>query len=73
MSSVTSINNYMKEQQFRKLNAMAAKKDVFVTRNGNMEKMSVYNLVVGDVVKVDTGEILSVDGIVFAASKMTAD
>ncbi len=35
--------------------------------------MSVYDLLVGDVVQVETGEIISVDGIVFKASKMSTD
>lgn len=39
---VTSGNNYMKEQQFRKLSEVAAKKDVSVTRNGTVNTMSVY-------------------------------
>jgi P-type Ca2+ transporter type 2B len=39
---VTSGNNYIKEQQFRKLYADAAKKDVNVTRNGRITNMSVY-------------------------------
>lgn len=39
---VTSGNNYMKEQQFRKLSEVAAKKDVSVTRNGSINTMSVY-------------------------------
>jgi Ca2+ transporting ATPase len=32
--SVTSINNYLKEQQFNKLNDIATKKDVNVVRDG---------------------------------------
>lgn len=46
--SVTSINNYVKEKQFRKLNEMAQKKDVNVTRKGSHHRMSVNDLVVGD-------------------------
>ena len=39
---VASGNNYVKEQQFRKLSEVAAKKDVSVTRNGSINTMSVY-------------------------------
>ena len=63
----------MKEKQFRKLNEVANRKNVDVTRNGNVINTSVYDLMVGDVVKVETGEILSVDGIVFNAANMSAD
>jgi P-type E1-E2 ATPase len=63
----------MKEKQFRKLNEVANRKNVDVTRNGNVINTSVYDLMVGDVVKVETGEILSVDGIVFNAANMSAN
>ena len=61
---VASGNNYVKEQQFRKLNEMAKKKNINVIRNGKTINMSVYDLLVGDLVHVQTGEILSVDGVV---------
>jgi Ca2+ transporting ATPase len=63
----------MKEKQFRKLNEIANRKDVNVVRNGEIIHMSVYDILVGDIVQVETGEILSVDGIVIKASKMSAD
>jgi Ca2+-transporting ATPase len=61
---VASGNNYMKEKQFRKLNEVASRKNINVIRNGKTVNMSVYELLVGDVVYVQTGEILSVDGVV---------
>jgi magnesium-transporting ATPase (P-type) len=70
---VTSGNNYMKEQQFRKLSEVAARKDVNVTRNGQVLNMSVYDLLVGDIVQIETGEIISVDGIVVKANRLTLD
>ncbi len=35
--------------------------------------MSVFDLLVGDVVKVETGVIICVDGIVFKSSTMSTD
>lgn len=70
---VTAGNNYMKEQQFRKLSEVAARKDVNVTRNGQVLNMSVYELLVGDIVQIETGEIISVDGIVVKANRLTLD
>ena len=52
---VASGNNYMKEQQFQKLNQAAAKKNINVIRNGKTMNMSVYDLLVGDVVSITTG------------------
>jgi magnesium-transporting ATPase (P-type) len=53
--SVTAGNNYIKEQQFQKLNAIATAKDVHVYRGGDLIKMSVYDLLVGDIVQISTG------------------
>ncbi len=35
--------------------------------------MSVYDLLVGDIVEVETGEILSVDGILIESNNLTTD
>jgi Ca2+ transporting ATPase len=70
---VTAGNNYMKEQQFRKLSEVAAKKDVNVTRNGQVLHMNIFELLVGDLVQIETGEILSVDGIAVKANRLTID
>jgi P-type Ca2+ transporter type 2B len=48
--TVTSGNNYIKEQQFQKLNAIASAKNVNVYRAGDLLNISVYELLVGDVV-----------------------
>lgn len=71
--TVTSGNNYIKEKQFQKLNAMAAAKDVHVYRGGDLIKLSVYDLLVGDIVQISTGEIFSVDGILIDGSEIEVD
>lgn len=70
---MTAGNDYMKEKQFRKLNEVAEMKNVNVIRGGETKNMSVYDLLVGDIVQVETGEILSADGIIFKASKLSTD
>lgn len=50
--AVTSFNNYMKEQQFRKLNEIAAKKNVNVVRNNRTDNINVEELLVGDIVQI---------------------
>lgn len=49
------MNEYMKEKQFRKLNEVANRKNVNVIRNEEVVNMSVYELLVGDIVQVETG------------------
>lgn len=71
--TVTSANNYIKEQQFQKLNAIATAKNINVMRSGELVNISVYDLLVGDVVEVETGEILSVDGILIEGHNVSID
>ena len=71
--TVTSANNYLKEQQFQKLNALATAKNINVMRGGELLNISVYELLVGDVVEVETGEILSVDGILIEGHNVNVD
>lgn len=52
---------------------MAKRKNVNVIRNGKVLHMSVYELLVGDVVQVETGEIISVDGVVVEANRLSVD
>jgi len=47
---VTAGNNYIKEQQFQRLNAMAQAKNVNVYRGGDLLNLNVYDLMVGDIV-----------------------
>lgn len=35
--------------------------------------VNIFDLVVGDIVLIDTGEVLPVDGVVFESSDLTAD
>jgi Ca2+-transporting ATPase len=63
----------MKEQQFRKLNEQATRKNVNVLRNGAIDNIDVQELLVGDIVQIETGEIMSVDGIIFSASRVGMD
>lgn len=71
--TVTSGNNWVKEQQFKKLNEVAERKFVNVIRNGDVVNVSVYDLVVGDIQLVETGEIISVDGLVVESHNIVAD
>lgn len=71
--TVTSGNNWVKEQQFKKLNAIASKKFVNVVRGERVENINVDDLLVGDVQIVETGEIISVDGLLIEAHDVMAD
>ena len=53
--TVTSGNNWVKEQQFKKLNEVATRKNVNVLRNGDWVNISVYDMLVGDIQQIETG------------------
>ena len=49
ITSVTATNDYMKEKQFRKLNAIRKQRFVLVTRSGKTKEISSFDLLVGDI------------------------
>jgi P-type E1-E2 ATPase len=53
--SVASFNNYVKEQQFISLLSQVEAKNVLVRRDGQLMTLSAYELLVGDIVKVERG------------------
>lgn len=61
--SISSYINYSKDQQFHDLNKNNSKKSVAVKRNGVEEMVDVYTLLVGDVLQLNIGDILPVDGL----------
>lgn len=70
---VNAANDYQKEKQFRKLNAKKEDREVRVLRNGLDAQLSVFDLVVGDVVHIETGEIVPADGIFIDGQDVRCD
>ena len=71
--TVTSGNNWIKEQQFKKLNKAASFKKVNVFRNDHVDNILVDDLLVGDIQIIETGEIISVDGFLIESHDIIAD
>jgi len=71
--TVTALNDYQKEKQFRKLNERKNNKQVKVVRGGEQCQVSVYDINVGDVVVLETGDILCADGIFIEGHNMKCD
>ncbi|KAF4046637.1 Plasma membrane calcium transporter ATPase C terminal [Phytophthora infestans] len=70
---VTAMNDYQKEAQFRALNAVKEDEKIKVIRNGQPAEVSKWSLVVGDIVRVDLGDIIPADGIVFDEKEIKMD
>lgn len=58
---VGAANDYQKERQFAKLNAKKEDRELIVIRNGNQKMISIYDLVVGDVLNLQTGDVIPGD------------
>ncbi|KAK9802895.1 hypothetical protein WJX73_002795 [Symbiochloris irregularis] len=70
---VTAVNDFQKEKQFRELSALAEASEVTVIRDGRSTEISTYDLLVGDVLVVSTGDILPADGLLFQACDLRMD
>ncbi|KAJ6242903.1 calcium-transporting atpase [Anaeramoeba flamelloides] len=79
VSFVTAINDYQKEMQFRELNKVKDNITCTVVREkeaeefaGEGEKLaiSIHDIVVGDIVVLETGSKVPADGILFYASEL---
>lgn len=71
--TVTVANDYAKEKQFQKL--MEARENQYCTviRNGKHEHMSIYKLLVGDLVQISEGDSVPADIVLLKGTKVSAD
>ncbi|CAG8470029.1 4094_t:CDS:2 [Funneliformis mosseae] len=70
---VGSLNDWQKEKQFQKLNAKKEDRNVKVIRNGRESLISVHDILVGDVLHLEPGDIIAVDGVLVAGHNLRCD
>ena len=71
--TISSIQNYSKEQQFIKLEKENNKKDVKVTRDGfDTKEISIDDLLVGDILHLNYGDIAPVEELTYLCEKYHA-
>lgn len=58
---VGAANDYQKERQFAKLNAKKEDREIVVIRGGEKRMISIYGLLVGDIVSLETGDVVPAD------------
>ncbi|KAI8979786.1 PMCA-type calcium-translocating P-type ATPase [Mycotypha africana] len=71
--SVGSVNDYQKEKQFRSLNSKKDDRQVSAIRSGKNIFLSVYDVQVGDILKLEPGEIICADGIFIEGHNVKCD
>jgi Ca2+-transporting ATPase len=70
---VTALNDWQKEQAFAKLNAKKEQREIKVTRSGKIVMISVYDVLAGDIIHLEPGDVIPVDGIFIDGSDVKCD
>lgn len=70
---VGAANDWQKERQFVKLNKKKEDRTVKVIRSGKTQEISVYDILVGDIVLLEPGDMIPVDGIFIEGSGVKCD
>ncbi|TPX18076.1 uncharacterized protein E0L32_011846 [Thyridium curvatum] len=70
---VGSLNDWQKERQFAKLNKKKTDRLVKVIRSGKTQEISVYDILVGDVLHLETGDLIPVDGVLIEGHNIKCD
>ncbi|ORZ32387.1 hypothetical protein BCR44DRAFT_53905 [Catenaria anguillulae PL171] len=70
---VASVNDWQKERQFRALSKRADDRQVKVVRNAQVQLISVYDLLVGDVLCLEPGDVIPVDAVLLSGHGVKCD
>lgn len=70
---VGSLNDYQKERQFAKLNKKKQDRVVRVTRSGKTVEISVFDVLVGDIMHLEPGDLIPVDGVLVEGFNVKCD
>ena len=70
---VGALNDWQKERQFVRLNRKKEERNVKVIRSGSRQEISVYDINVGDVLLLEPGDMIPVDGIFIEGHNVKCD
>ncbi|CAO3591880.1 unnamed protein product [Absidia cylindrospora] len=70
---VGSVNDFQKEKQFKKLNAKKEDRAVKATRDNSTVMISVHDILVGDILHLEPGDIVAADGIFIEGHNLQCD
>ncbi|KAF3022343.1 plasma membrane calcium [Penicillium rubens] len=70
---VGSLNDYQKERAFVRLNKKKEDREVTVTRSGRAVRISVHDVLVGDILNLEPGDLVPVDGIFINGHNLKCD
>ncbi|PHH67942.1 hypothetical protein CDD82_978 [Ophiocordyceps australis] len=70
---VGSLNDYSKERQFAKLNKKKQDRNVKAVRSGKTIELSVFDIMVGDVIHLEPGDLVPADGVLIDGFNVKCD
>ena len=70
---VGAANDWQKERQFVRLNRKKEDRTIKVIRSGKSRELSVFDLLVGDIMHIEAGDLIPVDGIYIAGHNIKCD
>ena len=70
---VTGLNDYRREKQFAALNAKKDDRQVKAVRSGKSTMISVFDVMVGDVLHLESGDSIPADGILVSGHGLKCD
>ncbi|XP_027355864.1 putative calcium-transporting ATPase 11, plasma membrane-type isoform X4 [Abrus precatorius] len=70
---VTSVSDYKQSLQFKDLDKEKKNVSIQVTREGRRQKVSIHDLVVGDIVHLSIGDIVPADGLFISGFGLLID
>ena len=70
---VTGVNDYRREKQFVALNAKKEDRQVKAVRSGKSVQISVFDVMVGDVLHLESGDSIPADGILISGHGIRCD
>ena len=70
---VTGLNDYRREKQFAALNAKKEDRQVKAVRSGKSVMLSIFDVTVGDVLHLESGDSLPADGLLISGHGIRCD
>lgn len=70
---VGTVNDWHMQRQFTRLNKKSNDKTVKVVRSGKSQEISIFDVMVGDVMHLETGDVIPVDGIFIQGNAVKCD
>ncbi|KAF5530951.1 Ca2+-transporting ATPase [Fusarium napiforme] len=70
---VGAANDWQKERQFQKLNQKKEDRIVKITRSGKPQNISIHEVLVGDVMLLEPGDVIPVDGVFIEGHNLSCD